>query len=132
MDSCCSSSRIACQRAITDFKWGCKCRPTGTGVGGQAAKFNVFRVTFLLGFARRELYARWIARYWEGDRQDLLAILMALRITARMCIGASEGASGFAALRRAASPHSPSSLLASGLVTYVRHVMGHCVLEHLW
>jgi hypothetical protein len=49
-----------------------------------------------------------------------------LRITARMCIGASEGASGSAALRRAAPPHSPSALLASGLVTYARHVMRNC------
>ena len=36
------------------------------------------------------------------------------RITARMCIGASEGASGYAALRRAAPPHGPSAPLASG------------------
>jgi hypothetical protein len=47
------------------------------------------------------------------------------RITARMCIGASEGASGFAALGRAAPPHNPSALLASGLVTYARYVMRH-------
>ena len=40
-----------------------------------------------------------------------------------MCIGASEGASGSAALHRAAAPHSPSSLLASGLVKYAQHVM---------
>jgi len=111
---------------------GCKCRPAGTGVGGQPAKFHIFRVTFLLGFARRELYAKWIARYWDGDRQDLLAILMALRITARMCIGASEGASGSAALRRAAPPHSPSALLASGLVTYARHVMQNAIMEPGW
>ena len=39
---------------------------------------------------------------------------MALRITARMCIGASEGASGYAALRRAAPPHGPSPWLGSG------------------
>jgi len=31
-----------------------------------------------------------------------------------MCIGASEGASGCAALRRAAPPHGPSAWLASG------------------
>ena len=37
-----------------------------------------------------------------------------LRITARMCIGASEGASGYAALRRAAPPHGPSAPSASG------------------
>ena len=35
-------------------------------------------------------------------------------ITARMCIGASEGASGSAALRRAAPPHGPSPWLGSG------------------
>jgi hypothetical protein len=39
---------------------------------------------------------------------------MALRITARRRIGASEGASGCAALRRTAPPHGPSALLASG------------------
>jgi hypothetical protein len=31
-----------------------------------------------------------------------------------MCIGASEGASGYAALRRAAAPHGPSPWLGSG------------------
>jgi len=40
-----------------------------------------------------------------------------------MCIGAQEGASGSAALQRAAPPHGPSALLASGPVTYVRYVM---------
>jgi hypothetical protein len=49
-----------------------------------------------------------------------------LQITARMCIAASEGGSGSAALRRAAPPHSPSALLASGLVTYARYVIGNC------
>jgi len=44
-----------------------------------------------------------------------------------MCFGAWEGASGCAALRRAAPPHSPSALLASGLVTYVQHVMRNAV-----
>jgi hypothetical protein len=52
-------------------------------------------------------------------------------ITARRRIGAWEGASGCAALRRAAPPHSPSALLAMGLVTYARYVMRHCVFEHL-
>jgi len=55
--------------------------------------------------------------------------VMALLITARMCIAASEGASGFAALRRAAPPHSPSALLASGLVTYARYVMQNAMTE---
>ena len=55
--------------------------------------------------------------------------VMALLITARMCIGASEGASGFAALRRAAPPHSPSALLASGLVTYARYVMQNAMWQ---
>jgi putative transposase len=36
------------------------------------------------------------------------------RITVRMCIGASEGASGCAALRRAAPPHGPSPWSAAG------------------
>jgi hypothetical protein len=36
-----------------------------------------------------------------------------LPITARMCIGASEGASGSAALRRAAPPHGPFGLGAT-------------------
>ena len=72
---------------------------------------------------------RWLARYWAGDRNKLSAILMALLITARMCIGASEGASGFAALQRAAPPHSPSALLASGLVTYAQHVMRNAMAE---
>jgi hypothetical protein len=39
---------------------------------------------------------------------------LALRITARMYIGALEGASGYAALRRAAPPHGPSPWLGSG------------------
>ena len=41
-------------------------------------------------------------------------VMAQLRITARMCIGASEGASGYAALRRAAPPHGPSPWLGSG------------------
>ena len=52
---------------------------------------------------------------------------MALLITARMCIGAQEGASGSAALQRAAPPHGPSALLASGPVTYVRYVMRNAI-----
>ena len=67
-----------------------------------------------------------------GRATTLVRNHMALRITARMCIGASEGASGFAALRRAAPPHSPSALLASGLVTYARHVMRHCTQVSAW
>ena len=87
------------------------------------------RAKAFLSFALRKLYVRWIARYEDGDRHDVLAIQMALLITARMCFGASEGASGFAALRRAAPPHSPSALLASGLVTYAQHVMKNAMWQ---
>jgi hypothetical protein len=49
---------------------------------------------------------------------------MALLITARMCIAASEGGSGSAALRRAAPPHSPSALygLGAGHIRAVRYL----------
>ena len=89
----------------------------------------MFREDIHLTFALRELHVGWIARYEEGDQRDVLAIQVALLITARMCIGASEGASGSAALHRAAPPHSPSALLASGLVTYARHVMRNAIAE---
>jgi hypothetical protein len=48
-----------------------------------------------------------------------------------MCFGASEGASGSSALRRASSPHGPSAPLASGPVTYVRFVMGNYAFDYL-
>jgi hypothetical protein len=41
-----------------------------------------------------------------------------LPITARMCIGASEGASGSAALRRAAPPHRPLALVGLGAASH--------------
>jgi len=41
-----------------------------------------------------------------------------LRITARMCIGASEGASGSSALRRASSPHRPLALVRLGAASH--------------
>jgi hypothetical protein len=40
------------------------------------------------------------------------------RITARMCIGASEGASGSAALGRAAPPHRPLGSVSLGAASH--------------
>ncbi len=121
-----SLSRIAISRAISDFKSGVSAGRLGLVLVARRSSSVSFEQTSFWPLLCESRYVRWIARYWEGEQEHLSATHMALRITARMCIGASEGASGFAALQRAAAPHSPSALLASGLVTYARHVMRHC------
>jgi hypothetical protein len=74
MDGLCYPVQDCLPARDLGFQMGCKCRPAGTGVGGRAVKPTTFRVTGVLAFAPRKPCVRWIARYCEGEQQDLSAI----------------------------------------------------------